>query len=274
MRGSRTVLNITHKRNGYFLSRVITEEKRLPLACLADAHAGHKNFSEEHFLEAVYWIKNTGAAWFGCGDLIECSTKTSVGAGWAEQVMTPQEQIMYMSEHLKPIASQCMGLLNGNHEDRAYKTAGINPTEIIAYNIGAQYAGDELFCILGADKSITGKGKTYTLYACHTKKSNKTVGLAFNGMEALERWLDVDIICKGHGHDMGLSPPNVSYKVDQRNMAVATVERYKWLVGHYLRRPDSYIAKASGRPKPIGTIALWLDMDPEKPKRVSGEYVR
>lgn len=269
-----TPLKITHKRNGYFISRVTTTEKKLPIACLADAHCGHKNFSIPHFTAAVEWIRNTGAAWFGCGDLIECSTKSSVGAGWAEQVMTPQGQIMYMTEALKPIAGQCIGLVNGNHEDRSYKSVGINPTEIIAYNLGVEYAGDELFAILGADKEAAGRGKTYTLYACHTKKSNKTVGLAFNGMEELERWLDVDIICKGHGHDLGLSPPNVSYSIDQQNMAISEHERYKWLVGHYLHRPDSYIAKASGRPKPIGTIALWLNTATGQPKRITGEYIR
>lgn len=265
---------ITTKRNGYFIAKKITDHKLLPVACIADSHCGHRNFSEPHFRKIIDWIAENDAVWFGGGDLIECSTKTSVGAGWAEQSITPQEQIDYMIEALRPIAHNCLGLVNGNHEDRAFKATGINPTQIICNSIRAPYAGDELFGIFAADKDKAGKGKSYTLYACHTHKSNKTTGLAFNGLHDVEKWAGMNILCKGHGHDMGLSPPNIAYEIDTRNMAVVEIERYMWLVGHYLHRPDSYIAKASGRPKPIGTIALWLDMDPNKPRRVNGEYVR
>jgi hypothetical protein len=263
------------KRDGYYIAKWITNRKKLPIVCLADLHVGHKNFNEAIFKKVLRWIVDHDAVWFGGGDLIECSTKTSVGAGWAEQKLDPQQQIDYIIEYLEPIKSRCLGMASGNHEDRAYKSVGINPVQIICHALGLEYAGDELFAIIAANRKELNKGKTYTLYACHTKSTNKNAGLAFNSMNRdMGNWAKTDIICKAHGHDMGLSPPFVTVDIDTHNLAVVQKENYYWLVGHYLDRPNSYIAKASKQPKPIGTIALWLDMDTNKPKIVQGEYIR
>ncbi len=263
------------KRKGYYLVRARVDRVKQPIVCVADSHAGHKNFNDTAFTKVIDWIKEKDALWFGGGDLIECSTKTSIGAGWAEQDLTPQEQIDYICTKLQPISDNCLGMLNGNHEDRAFKATGINPTQIIANNIGAPYAGDELFGIIGIDSKEKGKGKTYTLYACHTLTTNKNPGLAFNFMgREISSWINANIICKAHGHDMGLSPPHISISIDTQNCTITETETYYWLVGHYLNRPDSYIAKASKGPKPIGTVALWLDMDSHSKKIVQGEYIR
>jgi hypothetical protein len=232
---------------------------------------GHKNFNEKKLKEVIKWVTDHNAAWFGGGDLIENSNKHSVGAGWVEQVLGPQAQINQIVELLTPIADKCLGLINGNHEDRAYRDTGINPTEIIANMLGVPAAGDEIFIIIANDKSEIGKGRAYTIYACHTKTTNKTAGLAFNGMQNNQGWINTDVICKAHGHDMGLSPPSIRVNIDTRNMAVTEHEQYYWLVGHYLDRPDSYISKTSKQPKPLGTCAIILDM--EGRKRVTHERI-
>lgn len=262
------------KRNGYYLVREITDEKIQPVVCLADAHLGHKNFNRKKFIEVVDWILLNDAFWFGGGDLIENSNKNSVGAGWAEQTCTPQEQIETIVELLSPIKDRCLGLINGNHEDRAFKQSGINPTQVIAGMLGVTMAGDEIFIIIANNKKDVGKGKAYTIYGCHTNTTNKNAGLAFNTMELkVSTWMNVDVMCKAHGHDLGFSPPSIRIDIDKNNLAVVEREMYYWLVGHYLNRPDSYIAKTSGRPKPLGTVAIKLDMDVNKPKRVTHERI-
>ena len=264
----------TYKRDGYCVGKIITQKVIQSLGCIADVHAGHKNFNESILDNVINWILKNDALWFGGGDLIECSTKTSVGAGWAEQVMSPQEQIKYMTEKLKPISHLCIGLVQGNHEDRAFKQAGVNITEIIAYNLGVEFFGDELFAIIARDKEVTDRGKAYTLYACHTQTTNKNPGLAMNFMSREMDWMNCDIVCKAHGHDLGLSPPAMYVDIDCRNLAISEKYRWYWLVGHYLNRPNSYISKTSKPPKPLGTEVLYLNMDPSKPKLVSGELIK
>lgn len=267
-------MDIKYKRDGYFLTRVITNKRVQPLVCIADVHLGHKNFNKKKLVEVLSWVAENEALWFGGGDLIENSNKNSIGAGWAEQTMLPQEQIGYMVELLKPIKHLCLGLVNGNHEDRAYRDSGINPSMLIANMLGVQFAGDEIFIIVANDKKTTGKGRAYSIYGAHTKASNKNAGLAFNGMERnIGTWLNCDVICKAHGHDLGLSPPSIRVSIDKNNMTVVQNEMYYWLVGHYLDRPDSYITKRSAAPKPLGTVALYLDMDGHRNKRVTHERI-
>jgi hypothetical protein len=261
------------KRDGYCLVRAITEEAIQPIVCIADVHLGHKNFNEKTLLRTIEYVKNNNVLWFGGGDLIENSNKNSVGAGWVEQVLGPQQQINKIVDFLYPIKEKCLGILNGNHEDRCFRDAGINPTEIIASMLGVPAAGDELFIIVSNNREKVGKGKAYTIYGAHTKTTNKTAGLAFNGMQTNMGWLNVDVICKAHGHDQGLSPPSIRVEVDKYNMAIVEKEQYFWLVGHYLDRPDSYISKTSKQPKPLGTVAIKLDMNASTKKRVTDERI-
>ena len=268
-------MKIDIKRNGYYIVRATCDKEVQPLVCIADVHMGHKNFNDEYLKKTIAWVKEKDALWFGGGDLIECSTKSSIGAGWAEQKITPQAQIEYMCELLEPIAENCIGNLDGNHEARAFKTTGINPTQIISNQIKIPYSGSELYGIIANNGKDIGRSKVYTLYACHTQTTNKNAGLAFNFMgNSISSWINANVICKAHGHDMGLSPPHVIYQIDSNHASIVEHETYYWLVGHYLDRPDSYIAKASKGPKPIGTIALWFDMYHHNPKRINGEYIR
>jgi len=265
---------ITDKRKGYYLSRVVTDKKIQPVVCIADCHMGHKNFNKAKLIEVIQWIQDHDAIWFGGGDLIECSNRSSVGAGWAEQLIDPGMQMEEMVEYLKPIKDNCVGLVGGNHEERAYKDTGINPTQIMANMLQVPSAGDELFLIVANDREQDGRGKAYSIYGAHTKTTNKNSGLAFNGMSNnIGSWMNCDVICKAHGHDMGLSPPSVRVSIDKKNMAVTENEMYYWLVGHYLDRPDSYISKRSAAPKPIGTTAIYLDMDINAKKRVTHERI-
>ena len=266
-------MEIQVKRDGYCLVRVETEKEMQPLVCIADVHLGHRNFNEKKLIEVIEFIKKHDALWFANGDLIENSNKNSVGAGWVEQVLSPQAQINLICDFLHPIKETCLGMTSGNHEDRSHKDSGINPTEIIANTLQVPSAGDELFLIVANDRKKVGKGKAYTIYAAHTKTTNKTAGLAFNGMQNNLGWILTDVICKGHGHDMGLSPPSIRVSIDTQNMAIVEKESYYWLAGHYLDRPDSYVSKTSKQPKPLGTVALWLNMDTHTGKRIVGERI-
>jgi len=60
--------------------------------------------------------------------------------------MSPQEQIKKAVELFSPVKDKILGVVNGNHERRISKVAGIDITEVMADKLGVRYAGDE-FCI-------------------------------------------------------------------------------------------------------------------------------
>lgn len=263
------------KRDGvYPVVLVDVDEPEQVLVGVADLHAGHPNFEEATFKRVLKYIQTTGALWFGNGDLMENANKRSVGAGWVEQIMRPQEQIEYVTELLLPIKDSCIGMTLGNHEERTYKDTGIDPMSIICNNLEVPYVGYELFAKIRRRYGKDSSGIAFTLYAVHSNVSNKTPGLAMHYMSReWAKFLDFDLIAKGHGHDMGISPPEISYTFDMRNNSVIERERRYWMTGHYLGRVNSYVAKKPSPPKPTGTIAARLKMD-KNTRMILAEEVR
>lgn len=111
---------------------------------LGDCHYGSPQFDKPRFLGMIdYCVKNNIYV-FLMGDLIEMSTRDSVGAGIYEQESIGQSQYETMVGWLKPLANKklILGSLNGNHEDRVYKATGINLAKMIARELEVRYLGD------------------------------------------------------------------------------------------------------------------------------------
>ena len=257
------------KRNGYPVVRVKTDRSVVPLVAVGDAHCGSRHYNEAGLKYVTKWIADNGAIWFGIGDLMECATKSSIGSGVYEQVMNPQKQINYLEDLLRPIAGQCIGMIKGNHEERAYKTTGIDPMAIICNALSVPYLEWELFGIISADR--TSDSCAYSLYACHSYAANKNAGLALNWTEREMSYLGADIIMRAHSHDVGFDPTE-GLEIDPCHFSVRKRRRYSVMTGHYLNRVNSYVAARGSRPKPMGTVALWLTMNKDS-RTVKPEYL-
>ena len=73
------------------------------------------------------------------GDLLDCGTKTSIGASSYEQNLTPNEQLNYIVDIFKDYAPQIDGVVMGNHEYRILKESGIDVTEQFCRQLGLKY---------------------------------------------------------------------------------------------------------------------------------------
>lgn len=258
------------KRGIYPVVRIKVNRDSVPIVPVGDAHVGSSTFDEAAFDRTIQWIIDKKAIWLGMGDLIEIANKTSPGAGVFEQVLQPQKQIDLIIDKLKPIADSCIGLIKGNHEERAFKNTGIDPTQIIANQLDVPYCGWELFGIVSTDRKSN--KIAYTIYAAHTNTSNKTSGLALNWMENNFGWINADIRFRGHSHDMGFDCGKEVYSIDPYNMTVNSRVQYDVMTGHYMGRPNSYIASRGAKPKPVGTVACWLNMN-SRDRKVWPEYL-
>jgi hypothetical protein len=262
-------LTVETKRGAYPVVRVRTDAPVLPVVAIGDTHCGSRHFNAAGLDAVIKWVTTRQAAWFGIGDLMECATKASVGSGVYEQVLSPQKQIDYLIEKLSPIATQCFGMIKGNHEERAYKTTGIDPMQIICNAIGVPYLEWEMFAILSAERPS--ESCAYTLYACHSYSSSKTAGLALTWTEREMAYMGADILMRAHSHDLGFDPSD-GIEIDPGHFCVRANRRYSVMTGHYLNRANSYIAARGARPKPMGTVALHLSMDKDA-RKIEPEYL-
>ena len=248
-------MDILVTRKNYTCIKIKTTKKKQILVGYGDLHIGAETFNEKKAKEVRDYIKDTGAFWVGMGDFVENATKRSVGAGVYQQLLTPKEQIAYLRDFLKPIASQCIGFVKGNHEERTYKDSGVDIADIVCYELGMPYCNWECF------GSVIGDKKAYKFYAVHSYMSNKTGGLAINATERdIEKMFgNFQIIMRGHTHKNIVHIMNY-FEIDSRNNTVIIRPRVHLITGHYLERANSYAAARPMRGDPPGTIALELDM--------------
>lgn len=260
--------------NKYLVSKLSTSEASAEVIPVADLHTGVSTFWEAGFCELVRYLRDTGAFWWGNGDLMEIAQKTSPGDSVYTQTMTPSEQRKYLIEKFKPIAGRCLGLVKGNHEERIEKATGYDPMMLLAEALGVPYLGWEFFGVVSVNVGST-HSNAFSIYSSHTYSGNKTQGLAFNWAEReIEKWIDnVDVIVKSHDHGKGIVP--VEYvSIDAKQPAVNLRTRYLVLSGHFMERPGSYIAGRAGRPKPPGAVALRFSIGGHSQTRlISSTYV-
>lgn len=244
----------------------------IQLVGFGDLHHGSPHSDTDTATSVRDWIKKSGALWVGMGDLMECATRESIGAGVYEQVRTPDEQIEDIVPFLLPIRDQCLGLIKGNHEERAHKLAGIDPMGIIARELDVPYCGWEIW---GVISRVPVAQRAWTFYGVHSSAGNKSGGLALAWTDReIRKYANVDVIMRAHSHSKGFDP--VSTLVLQsncRNPAVVEEERFLINTGHFLKRAGSYAAGKALSPKPSGTIAVRLPVNRNVVRAVQPIYL-
>ena len=120
------------------LDQRFPDKKEIGLAVCCDWHLGSQTCDTSAVKKWVDTIKKNKWYVLLLGDLTENATISSVGSVY-EQVMTPQEQIFEVVRLLTPIKDYVLGSVLGNHGNRSVKIAGLNPDQIIAYELGHPY---------------------------------------------------------------------------------------------------------------------------------------
>ena len=162
---------------------------------LGDVHWGSPHCNRKMLVDILKWISITPNAFvLLMGDMIEMSTKTSVGAGVYEQIRPPQEQIKETITFLKPIRHKILGYFSGNHEFRAYKDLGIDVADLISSVLEIPY--------LGFTKLTTIKlGITITILPARMEQREQKTHTKLAKVFDLADIYDADLYVMGHVHD-------------------------------------------------------------------------
>ena len=103
---------------------------------MADLHIGDHSSDYKMIMERIEYIKNKPNAY--CildGDLMDTAICTSIGDTYGANLQ-PMEQLKHCVRIFEPIKDKILGVLPGNHENRVYKSDGLDITEIMCAQLG------------------------------------------------------------------------------------------------------------------------------------------
>lgn len=220
----------------------------------SDLHCGSPHFNEELFLKNLQWVyENKNVYVIGNGDWMEAATKTSVGAGVYEQILSVNEQLDNLNKWFKPLAKQgrILGITNGNHEDRLFKSDGVDITRVLSQMLEVPYFKNGAFFKIRVGK------QNYHLYATHGTSAARLPYTKIKNCLDLARFIDSEIYVMGHVHDTQVHTQEYMF-VDNKDKMIRKKPKYFILSGHYLNWEDSYAQQASMVPSQQGTPKIKL----------------
>jgi hypothetical protein len=243
---------------------------------LGDVHLGVRACDEKLFTTTVNRIKDDPDCWWiGTGDFADFVNRSDkrfdpmVLAPWLANVgdLAGKQRDRFLDE-VKPIASKCLGIICGNHEDSIFQKYERDIySEIVTavkdwsglpadYNLAFGSCG---WLLLNSRRSGGGKGAVtrITISLHHGYTGGKLAGGKALDMQ---RWLwnhDCDLALFGHAHRIQVQSEDVA-RVDRAGSIVYDTRKGAFC-GSFLGLPtdvDGYVEKKGFHHAPVGTILV------------------
>ena len=241
--------------------------KCVELHTLSDLHLGDKHCDYKSILEHIKAIESNPNAYVILnGDLINNATTQSISDTYGEN-LSPMEQLKKATELLKPIKEKILAITSGNHENRTYKTDGIDLTEILARELGLddRYAPESvtLFLRVGeinkkhTNKPDLARQVCYTLFITHGGGGGRREGGKINRLIDLASIVDVDIYIHSHTHLPAILKQSF-FRADNKNSVVTKVDKLFVNTNAWLNY-GGYGEAQGYKPASIQTPIIYLD---------------
>jgi predicted phosphodiesterase len=210
--------------------------KSAEIHILADLHIGDPLCDRKLIKQRVDYIKNTESAY--CilnGDICNWATRNSVSDIYSEQ-MSPMQQIKEFVDLFSPIKDKILSIQPGNHENRSYRSDGIDITELACRELGIadkySQTASLVFIRLGENsrgrKESIGTGKLrrvcYVLYVLHGSGGGRKEGSKANRLAEMASVVDADIYIHSHTH-LPMIMRQAFYRLDLPNSCAAPVDK-------------------------------------------------
>jgi predicted phosphodiesterase len=196
---------------------------------MADLHIGDNNCDYKSILERIEYIKNTPNAY--CildGDLMDTAIASSIGDTYGANLQ-PMEQLKHCVKIFEPIKDKILCVLPGNHENRVYKSDGLDITEIMCAQLGMpeKYSPTTAVLFIRFGKQTHthyGRPQLYTAYVTHGSGGGRKEGGKVNRLADLASIVDADIYIHAHTH-LPIVFKNSFFRVCSSNSSVALVDK-------------------------------------------------
>lgn len=196
---------------------------------MADLHIGDSMCDFKSVMERIEYIKKTPNAY--CildGDLMDTAIASSIGDTYGANLQ-PMEQLKQCVKIFEPIKDKILAVLPGNHENRVYKSDGVDLTEIMCSQLGIpeKYSPTTALIFIRFGRQ-TGKNHNrphlYTAYVTHGSGGGRKEGGKVNRLADLASIVDADIYIHAHTH-LPLVFKESFFRVSGANSSVALVDK-------------------------------------------------
>lgn len=194
---------------------------------LSDLHIGDRNCDYKSILERIEYIKNTPNCY--CildGDLMDCAIATSVGDTYGASIQ-PMEQLKHSVRLFEPIKDKILAVLQGNHENRIYKSDGLDITSLMCNQLGIhdRYSSTTaLVFVRFGETTRRRRPQLYTIYVTHGTGGGRKEGGKINRLVDLSAIVDADIYLMGHTHMPAIVRESF-FRVSSSNSSVSQVDK-------------------------------------------------
>lgn len=167
------------------------------------------------------------------GDLAEFATKTSIGKGLFDTNMTPERQLEYIIEIVRPKAEFIDGVVIGNHEGRGVNLTSIDIMKLVCNTLNIPYLHYTGYV------KYAWNNVAYVAKLWHGAGGGATAQTAINCCENMAKRSLADINIIGHFHKL-LKSDRVIEVPDLRNMKTNKMHMHHVVIGSALEYNDGY----------------------------------
>lgn len=212
------------------IKRVLGNYEQVEILPLADLHIGDIHSDGKKIAEWLAYIKETPNCFTILnGDLCNVAIKSSLSDIYGENPM-PMQQLEQCVKIFGPIKDKILAVTAGNHEQRIYRTDGLDMTQIMCnqLGIGDLYSpASVLLFIQVGDKGghYNHWPVQYTIFCNHgSGAGGRLEGGKVNRLVQLANIIDADIYIHSHTHVPAVVR-NSYHRVDTRRFAIMKVDR-------------------------------------------------
>ena len=202
------------------------DDSPIQIMLFYDTHLGSTKCDIAELRSRIAYVRDTPNCYAILGgDLINNSTKTSVGDVYSEP-LTPQQQVELAVRTFDPIKDKILGICAGNHERRTRKLDGIDVVQLIAWQLDVEDVYDYTSILLFLrTTNKESHAPMYTIYFTHGDgNGGRTIGGKANGLLRRGQIVDADIIIAGHTHQP-FCTREVSYQINRTHQCVVEHEQ-------------------------------------------------
>lgn len=168
----------------------------------ADWHIGDSLCKEKLIKQRIDTVKNDPNSYCVInGDVLNWATRHSVSDIYAEK-LTPTKQVDTLTELLAPIKDKILYMTKGNHENRSYRSDGIDVLYLAAKDlrITDRYSGEGSVLFVRLGKNNKNRKILYTIYAQHGAGGGRKEGAKMIRLADMATVVNTDIYIHSHTH--------------------------------------------------------------------------
>jgi hypothetical protein len=156
---------------------------------------------------------------------MDTAIASSIGDTYAANLM-PMEQLNHCVKIFEPIKDKILAVLPGNHENRVYKSDGVDITEIMCAQLGIpeRYSPTTALLFVRFGKGFHNRRQLYTIYCTHGSGGGRREGGKVNRLADLAAIVDADIYVHAHTH-LPVIFRESFFRVSGANSSVAPAEK-------------------------------------------------